>query len=305
MPWLVESWYMDIPIVTRLFITGAVATSLAVQCNWVTPFQLFFSWHSVIIRKQYWRLITTFLYFGNLSFDFLFHIFFIARYCRMLEETSFRGRSWEFACLLLYAATSLLILSPLVSLTFLASPLSFCLIYLWSRRNPSVRLSFLGLFVFNAPYLPSDLERRKWIHCFENVTAVLFLVAISGYDQCLIEDNGSNQMQEALVLFDSICNSQWFINTSIILFLNKIDLFKVKLHVSLISNYFPDFNKDNQNDYRASCLFFRQKFLKLNRNHQKTIYTHFTNATDTTLLKNVMVSVSDIIFNQNLQNLML
>ncbi|KAG5519275.1 hypothetical protein PMAC_001900 [Pneumocystis sp. 'macacae'] len=148
-------------------------------------------------------------------------------------------------------------------------------------------------------------ERRKWIHCFENVTAVLFLVAISGYDQCLTEDNGANQMQEALVLFDSICNSQWFINTSIILFLNKIDLFKVKLHVSLISNYFPDFNSDNQNDYRASCLFFRQKFLKLNRNHQKTIYTHFTNATDTTLLKNVMVSVSDIIFNQNLQNLML
>lgn len=29
------------------------------------------------------------------------------------------------------------------------------------------------------------------IHCFENVTAVLFLVAISGYDQCLIEDKDS------------------------------------------------------------------------------------------------------------------
>lgn len=148
-------------------------------------------------------------------------------------------------------------------------------------------------------------ERRKWIHCFENVTAVLFLVAISGYDQCLAEDIGANQMQEALVLFDSICNSQWFINTSIILFLNKIDLFRVKLHVSLISNYFPDFNSEHQTDYRASCLFFRQKFLKLNRNHQKTIYTHFTNATDTTLLKSVMISVTDIIFNRNLQNLML
>ena len=31
-------------------------------------------------------------------------------------------------------------------------------------------------------------ERKKWIHCFENVTALLFLVAISGYDQCLVED---------------------------------------------------------------------------------------------------------------------
>ena len=31
-------------------------------------------------------------------------------------------------------------------------------------------------------------ERKKWIHCFENVTCLLFLVAISGYDQCLVED---------------------------------------------------------------------------------------------------------------------
>lgn len=31
-------------------------------------------------------------------------------------------------------------------------------------------------------------ERKKWIHCFENVNCLLFLVAISGYDQCLVED---------------------------------------------------------------------------------------------------------------------
>jgi hypothetical protein len=31
-------------------------------------------------------------------------------------------------------------------------------------------------------------ERKKWIHCFENVTAIVFMVAISEYDQVLIED---------------------------------------------------------------------------------------------------------------------
>ena len=30
-------------------------------------------------------------------------------------------------------------------------------------------------------------ERRKWIHCFDHVTSVMFLVAISEYDQCLVE----------------------------------------------------------------------------------------------------------------------
>lgn len=66
-------------------------------------------------------------------------------------------------------------------------------------------------------------ERKKWIHCFENVTAILFLVAISEYDQSLYEDESINRMQESLALFDSICNSRWFVRTSIILFLNKID----------------------------------------------------------------------------------
>src|SRR5271167_5247993 len=84
-------------------------------------------------------------------------------------------------------------------------------------------------------------ERKKWIHCFENVTTILVLVAISEYDQLLFEDETVNRMQEALTLFDSICNSRWFVKTSIILFLNKIDRFKEKLPVSPMQNYFPDY----------------------------------------------------------------
>jgi len=88
-------------------------------------------------------------------------------------------------------------------------------------------------------------ERRKWINCFENVTAVVFLVAISEYDQLLLEDETVNRMHEALTLFDSICNSRWFVKTAIILFLNKIDRFKEKLPISPLSKYFPDFEGTN------------------------------------------------------------
>jgi guanine nucleotide-binding protein subunit alpha len=48
-------------------------------------------------------------------------------------------------------------------------------------------------------------------------------------------------MHEALMLFDTICNSPWFVNTSMILFLNKIDIFKEKINVSPVSPWFPDF----------------------------------------------------------------
>jgi Derlin-2/3 len=49
---------------------------------------------------------------------------------------------------------SLLIISPFLSLPFLGTSLSSSLVYIWSRRNPETRLSFLGVLVFTAPYLP-------------------------------------------------------------------------------------------------------------------------------------------------------
>jgi guanine nucleotide-binding protein subunit alpha len=100
-------------------------------------------------------------------------------------------------------------------------------------------------------------ERKKWIHCFENVTALVFLVSLSEYDQMLYEDENVNRMQEALTLFDSICNSRWFIKTSIILFLNKIDLFAEKLPKSALGDYFPDFTSGS--DYDAACEFILQR----------------------------------------------
>jgi hypothetical protein len=42
----------------------------------------------------------------------------------------------------------------MVGIEFLGSALSSTLIYIWSRKNPDTMLSFLGLLVFRAPYLP-------------------------------------------------------------------------------------------------------------------------------------------------------
>lgn len=151
-------------------------------------------------------------------------------------------------------------------------------------------------------------ERKKWIHCFENVTTILFLVAISEYDQLLFEDETVNRMQEALTLFDSICNSRWFIKTSIILFLNKIDRFREKLPISPMKNYFSDYEglfteryfcsianlvwDTGGEDYAAACDYILNRFVSLNQSETKQIYTHFTCATDTTQIRFVMAAVN-------------
>lgn len=72
-------------------------------------------------------------------------------------------------------------------------------------------------------------ERKKWMHCFQEVTAVIFCVALSEYDLKLQEDETTNRMHESLKLFKEICNSKWFLETAMILFLNKRDLFEEKI----------------------------------------------------------------------------
>ncbi|RDW81925.1 G protein alpha subunit [Coleophoma cylindrospora] len=148
-------------------------------------------------------------------------------------------------------------------------------------------------------------ERKKWIHCFENVHCLMFLVAISGYDQCLAEDKDGNQMQEALMLWESIANSHWFAKSALILFLNKIDLFKGKIAASPITKHgFSDFLGDTTN-WQQTSKYFMDKFVALNRNPNREVYGHFTNATDTNLLKVTMASVQDMIIQRNLQKLIL
>lgn len=107
-------------------------------------------------------------------------------------------------------------------------------------------------------------ERRKWIHCFENVTSIIFLVALSEYDQILFESENEvcifhilfycyiilivsiiiyfqNRMEESKALFKTIITYPWFQHSSVILFLNKKDLLEEKIMYSHLVDYFPDF----------------------------------------------------------------
>lgn len=147
-------------------------------------------------------------------------------------------------------------------------------------------------------------ERKKWIHCFDGVQCLMFLAALSGYDQSLIEDVHANQMHEALMLFDSLINGEWFKHKPIILFLNKIDLFRDKLKHSPIKAHFPDYS-GAEGDENAATQFFANKFRTINKNSNREIYIHFTNATDTNLLRATMQSVQDILIQKQLNKLIL
>ena len=110
-----------------------------------------------------------------------------------------------------------------------------------------IKFAIVTVFFFSfSPYRMFDVggqrsERKKWIHCFEGVTSIIFCVALSGYDLVLAEDEEMNRMMESMKLFDSICNNKWFVHTSIILFLNKKDLFAEKIRQSPLTVCFPEY----------------------------------------------------------------
>jgi len=149
-------------------------------------------------------------------------------------------------------------------------------------------------------------ERKKWMHCFQDVTAVIFCIATSEYDLKLYEDDKVNRMQESLDLFKNTVNNEYFSglkggpSPAFILFFNKSDLFKEKIKKIDLSTCFPEYQGGA--DFDEAYKFLERKFLELNQNPKKHIYTHLTCATDTDNINVVFNAVQDIILRGTLDS---
>jgi len=145
-------------------------------------------------------------------------------------------------------------------------------------------------------------ERRKWIHCFQDVSAVIFFVAMSEYNQYLAEAPEVKRMHESIALFDEIVNARWFQRSSIILFLNKSDLFKEKIAKVDMKCMFIDYAGGC--NYDAGCKFLTEVFVNLvdQTNGKREIYPHVTCATNTQNVKFVFSSVRDSLLKDTLGN---
>ncbi|KAJ3026799.1 UNVERIFIED_CONTAM: guanine nucleotide-binding protein subunit alpha [Siphonaria sp. JEL0065] len=113
-------------------------------------------------------------------------------------------------------------------------------------------------------------ERKKWAAYFEDVSAILFVVAVSAYDQ--------------------------------VLFLNKTDLLRQKLkNGSLISNHFSDYTLPN--DFDNACEYFENKFTELNKYPDKPVYTYFTWATDREQTERILETMNSVIIELRLKDI--
>ncbi|PRP75425.1 G-protein subunit alpha [Planoprotostelium fungivorum] len=103
-------------------------------------------------------------------------------------------------------------------------------------------------------------ERKKWIHCFDDVRALVFVVSLAGYNQVMFEDASHNRMSEALNLFTTIVNNPLFQQTPIFLFLNKKDLFEKMIKEVELSKVFPEYTGGS--DTNMALEFLKKEFVK-------------------------------------------
>jgi len=135
-------------------------------------------------------------------------------------------------------------------------------------------------------------ERRKWLHCFDDVTSVIYLAALDEYDMKLEEDNQTNRLDESLRLFGEVTGSAFFKPTSWILFLNKSDLFKEKISVKPLNLVFSDF-KEDPNDFVKSHQYIENKYQSTFKGQR--LYCHVTCAIDTDNCRKVFSAVRDTV----------
>ncbi|XP_043846831.1 derlin-3 isoform X3 [Dromiciops gliroides] len=139
-----EFW--QVPAVTRAYTAACVLTTAAVQLELITPFQLYFNPDLIFRKFQVWRLVTNFLFFGPLGFSFFFNMLFLYRYCRMLEEGSFRGRTADFVFMFLFGGV--LMTAPFLPWVLMAFSLLL---------GNSILVDLLGIAVGHIYYFLEDV----------------------------------------------------------------------------------------------------------------------------------------------------
>lgn len=137
-------------------------------------------------------------------------------------------------------------------------------------------------------------ERKKWPHCFEHVSAVIFVAAISEYDQVLHEDEKTNRLVESLNLWEEIVNGKWFRDTPVLLFLSKRDVFLEKCTVSPMDKHFPDAPRVEM-DAKTQEAWVRQQFESRSKQPERKLVVHSLNCVDPASVAVTVHSIRDAI----------
>lgn len=144
-------------------------------------------------------------------------------------------------------------------------------------------------------------ERKKWINLWNEhkLSAIIFVVAVSEYDQKLHEDEMTNRLRESLNVFMEVMQVPELADVRFFLFLNKVDLFKEKMtaNPSSLAKYFPKYpqwmteNGIKENNWQTGLEFIRAMFEEPCDKLDRKLVVQVLNSTSKDEVKKVYKSV--------------
>lgn len=192
-------------------------------------------------------------------------------------------------------------------------------------RSPTLSILEYPFVLDNLTYRIVDVggqrtERRKWMFCFDGVTSVIFLAALSEYTHLGEEREVGNALVESQMLLSAVMRTPFLFKASFILFLNKSDIFEERIQRFNLSDYFPSYTGpacDADAAYEFLEAFFlncvpeervqlKQKRQQKSRSvvkEEPLIYCHRTTATDTENIRRIFNAVRDTILENILKDI--
>ena len=145
--------FNESPKITKILILSSFATSILIWTGLATTLDIYLNFSLVIKKFQIWRILTTFLYFGEFNLNLVLHMYIFFRDSKILEKKIFHGSASDYLYFLIFCMIFLLLLSPFTESLFLSSSLNFSMMYYWGRKSKTTNVEFMGVFTFRAPYL--------------------------------------------------------------------------------------------------------------------------------------------------------
>jgi guanine nucleotide-binding protein subunit alpha len=147
--------------------------------------------------------------------------------------------------------------------------------------------------------------RAAWVPFFDNMDAIIFLAPISCFDQTLAEDPTVNRLQDSIMLWKSIVSNQLMKNTEIVLFLNKIDIFKAKLAAGVQFGHYVISYGNRPNEFEPATKYLSRKFAGIMKQESvspqpRTFFCHLTTVTDVKSTQHILNNVKDMVLKQSL-----
>eukprot|EP01121_Diplochlamys_sp_Union-15-3_P020395 TRINITY_DN794_c0_g1_i2.p1 TRINITY_DN794_c0_g1~~TRINITY_DN794_c0_g1_i2.p1 ORF type:complete len:238 (-),score=26.76 TRINITY_DN794_c0_g1_i2:55-768(-) len=149
-----QTWWNNIPIVTRWLFALSLGLTIAPSFGLISPYLLILDFESIFRKLQLWRLVTNFCFHGKLGLPFLIHMTFLYQYGSFLENTQFAGQTADYLWFLIICGLVLLIPGYLMGASILSISLILAIIYYWSKKNPNMPMSFMFGLRFQSVYFP-------------------------------------------------------------------------------------------------------------------------------------------------------